>query len=175
MAGSRPRRKVAPTRRNKRKQRFNHGYDAKKMIPQAKMLAEQDWTDAEIARFFQVSERTLYRWKADYPDFARAMVRGEAQMARIVERKVFDRAVGMEVPAIKVMQHNGKPVVHEYTDYLPPNVPAQELFLMGNMPHKYRKRLEHSGDPSAPVRFIIDGRDETPEEPRIYGNRSKDE
>lgn len=178
MAGTRPRRKVASTRRSKRKQRFNHGYDAEKMIPQATLLAGQDWTDAEIARFFQISERTLYRWKADYPDFARAMVRGEEQMARIVERKLFDRAVGVEVPAVKIMQHEGKPVVHEYDEFLPPNVQAQELFLMAHKPHQYRKRLEHSGDPGAPVRFVIDGFDRTPEEPKrqekkVYGNRPK--
>jgi hypothetical protein len=166
MAKHRPRDAVDPKRRKRRtppKRRI--AFDPR-WVAQATRLASEDWTDVEIAAFFKISPRQLYRYKIDYPAFAKAFVRGEEQRTRMVENAHFQRAVGIVVPATKILQHQGKPIIIPYEEHLPPDVNAQISYLKAYKPGRYRERLELGSDPTMPIRFIIDGRDETPAPPK---------
>ena len=41
-------------------------------IEQARKLALLGTTDREVAEFFEVDERTVYRWQHDHPEFCQA-------------------------------------------------------------------------------------------------------
>lgn len=130
------------------------------------LVGQHDYSDDEIAEFYGISGRTLYRYKAKYPEIAHAMLRGEAQLVKLVERKLVQNAVGYTRKALKIMQHEGQPLAVHYEEEVAPNVSAQVAFLKAKKPDLYRDRLLHTGDPLEPVRFIIDGRDVTHLEPK---------
>ena len=57
-------------------------------------------TDADLATFFDVSERTIYRWKKNQPEFAAAIVEGSRHANAKVTGRLYDRCLDGEVTAI---------------------------------------------------------------------------
>jgi len=154
--------RVKSTRRNRpSKCKKAQKIDPRKLVAAAKALAAEGYNDCEVAPLLGIGLRTLYRYKTICPDFARALQGGQelsqASRARFVEHKLYQRALGYSHPAEKVMQVKGRIVRVAVEEIYPPDVEAQKVFLKGNMPSKYRERIEHSSDPEQPVRFIIDG------------------
>lgn len=62
------------------------------MIAQGRAIAALGATDAQIAEILGVGVRTLYRWKAEIPQFAAALEEGKAAADDIIEQSVFQRA-----------------------------------------------------------------------------------
>jgi hypothetical protein len=59
---------------------------------QAKTLCEYGATDIEIAKFFKVSGRTIYRWQIEFPEFCQALKIGKSVSDDRVERSLYHRA-----------------------------------------------------------------------------------
>ena len=61
-------------------------------VAQAVKLCRLGATDIEIADFFEVDVRTLYRWKGQHEAFCQALKAGKEVSDERVERSLFSRA-----------------------------------------------------------------------------------
>lgn len=116
-------------------------------IEQARKLALLGATDKEIADFFEVSDRTLYRWKNDSAEFCQALKAGKEVADDRVERSLYHRAVGYTYSAVKIFQHQGVPVEVPYDEHIPPDTTACIFWLKNRKPGEWRDKqdVEHSG------------------------------
>jgi len=98
-------------------------------VGQVEMLCKLGATDEELASFFHVSVRTLYRWKAKYPDFCQAIKSAGESADERVERSLYHRAVGYTYDAVKIMQVQGQVIEHAYKEHVPPDTTAAIFWL----------------------------------------------
>lgn len=112
-------------------------------------------TDFEVAERLGVCVRTIYRWKAEYPEFCQALIAGKEAADDRVERSLYNRAVGYEYSAVKIMQDKGEPVIVPYTEHVPPDVGAATLWLTNRRGDKWRAKqaIEHTGPNGEPIVF----------------------
>jgi hypothetical protein len=110
---------------------------------QAEKLAKLGATDMEIADFFQVSVRTLHRWKGDYPEFCHSLKAGKEVADERVERSLFQRAIGFEHEAVKILQDKGKPVIVPYREYVVPDTTACIFWLKNRKSQEWRDTREN--------------------------------
>lgn len=107
-------------------------------------------TDAELADFFDVEEKTINSWKKAHPAFLQSITRGKAQADAEVAEKLFHRAKGYSHKAVKIFMPAGakEPVYAEYTEHYPPDTQAASLWLRNRQPRKWRDKQhhEHSGN-----------------------------
>jgi hypothetical protein len=114
------------------------------MIEQAKFLCERGCTDAELARFFKVKTRTIYRWKALHPEFCHAIKTGGDPADERVERSLYQRAVGYETDAVKIFMPAGasEPVYAPYREHIPGEVGAAIFWLKNRRKDRWRDKTE---------------------------------
>lgn len=110
---------------------------------EALKLARLGATDVQIADFFNVDVRTIYRWKNDKPKFCHALEVGKDQLDARVENSLYHKAVGFERPAVKVFQYEGAGVIVPYTEYYPPDTASMIIWLKNRQPDKWRDKMEH--------------------------------
>ena len=112
---------------------------------QAEKLCKLAATDAELADFFQVSTRTIYRWQNEFPEFCQSLKSGKAEADERVERSLYHRAVGYTFEAEKVFQYKGEIVRAETKEHVPPDTTACIFWLKNRRSQQWRDihRLEH--------------------------------
>lgn len=110
---------------------------------QASMLCKLGATDEELARFFKVSVRTLYRWKAQFPEFCQAIKISGSEADERVERSLYAKAVGYTFDAVKIMQHQGVPLTVKYKEHVPPDTTAMIFWLKNRKPDQWRDISKH--------------------------------
>lgn len=130
---------------------------------QAQKLCELGAIDDDLADFFEVSVRTIYRWKAKHDDFRQALKVGKEPADERVMRSLYQRATGMRVPAMKAFMPAGAdaPVIHEYEEYIVPDVKACMSWLGNRCGWKINPNglATEDGETPATVRVeIVDGR-----------------
>ncbi|WHI46585.1 hypothetical protein [Microbulbifer sp. VAAF005] len=86
---------------------------------QVEKLCKLGLTDKELGEFFEVTEQTINNWKNKHPEFFESIKRGKTLADANVVESLFRRACGYSHEAVKIMQHNGKPIVQEYTEHYP--------------------------------------------------------
>lgn len=120
---------------------------------QAYRLSLLGITDVEMARFFQVSEDTIYEWKKQHPKFSEAIKSGKGDADSRVAAKLFHRATGYSHPDVVVMQHQGNVITKEVTKHYPPDTTAAIFWLKNRNPALWRDvhRMEHTGKDGAPI------------------------
>src|SRR5690348_14981726 len=93
---------------------------------QAAKLAELGATDQEVADFFEVDVRTIYRWKHDHDEFCQALKTGKTVADDRVERSLYQRAIGYEQEEVKIfMPANAeKPVYAPFRAKVAPDTTA---------------------------------------------------
>lgn len=154
-AGKAPKKPAAPaTDKPKRSVGRPTEYDPKH-LKMVQMMCELGATDIEIAEALGINVLTLYRWRAKYPEFCKALVVGKQQADARVERSLYNRAVGYSYPALKIMQHQGMPVEVPYTEHVPPDPGAAKLWLTNRKPSEWREKVELSGNPDAPLQYVV--------------------
>lgn len=105
---------------------------------QAAKLCKLGATDYELADFFEVTTRTIYRWKNEHEEFCQAVkVGGEPADERVV-RSLYNRAVGYTFESEKVFNASGVIVRASTLEHVPPDPGAAMNWL------KNRKRDEWS-------------------------------
>lgn len=114
-----------------------------KYIEQGRKLAELGATDREIAEFFKVKERTIYRWLHAHPEFSQALKVGKDAADDRVEKALYRRAVGYTFDAVKIMQHQGAEVVIPYEEHVPPDVVACIFWLKNRRRAEWRDKIDH--------------------------------
>lgn len=107
-------------------------------------LCENGATDSELADFFEVSDRTLYRWKAQFPEFSQALKSGKAVADERVERSLYHKAVGYSHGAVKIFMPAGarEPVYAKYREHVPPDTTAAIFWLKNRRADNWRDKSE---------------------------------
>jgi hypothetical protein len=101
---------------------------------EGRKLCELGATDAQMADFWGVHENTVLNWRKAYPEFAREVRLGKIWADAQVAEALYRRGIGYSHPAVKIMQHEGKPVVVEYTRHFPPDPQACIFWLKNRQP-----------------------------------------
>lgn len=120
-------------------------------VIQAEKLCKLGATDMEVADFFEVEVRTLYRWKAEHDDFCQALKAGKAEADARVERSLFARATGYEHDEVDIRVVGGAIVQTPLRKHYPPDTTACIFWLKNRRPDEWRDRQELTGKDGAPL------------------------
>lgn len=116
---------------------------------QAEKLCALGATDQEIADFFCVDVRTIYRWKHDHDEFCQAVKAGKDVADERVERSLYQRAIGYEQDEVKIfMPSNASaPVYAPFRAKVAPDTTAAIFWLKNRRSQDWRdkREVEHSG------------------------------
>ena len=113
---------------------------------QARRLSLLGQTDAEMAAFFGVSERTFHGWKKSHPDFLQSIKEGKADADAKVADALFQRAIGYSHPDSHISNYQGEITVTPITKHYPPDTGAAFIWLKNRQPDKWRDRIWHQAD-----------------------------
>lgn len=127
--------------------------------PQYAAIAEQackvGLTDDQIAELFEVSTRTLYRWKNEFPDFCQALKAGKELADDRVERSLYQRAVGYRAEAVKIFMPSGasEPIYAPFVEEHAPDTTAAIFWLKNRRPQEWRDRIQQevTGKDGGPI------------------------
>lgn len=113
---------------------------------QAEKLCLLGATDMEIADFFEVTDRTIYRWKHAHPEFCQALKAGKEKADERVERSLYQRAIGYTHEAVKIFMpaNADAPVYAPYREQFPPDTTAGIFWLKNRRPDSWRDKQEHA-------------------------------
>ncbi|MES1976333.1 MAG: helix-turn-helix domain-containing protein [Pseudomonadota bacterium] len=116
---------------------------------QARRLCRLGATDEELAEYFGVCVRTIYRWRNTHEAFARAVTVGKEHADRRVKRALYAHACGCTVERVTIFNRavGPGPVSARYTVDLPPDSRAALQWLRVRRPGKWREVEEDGGDP----------------------------
>jgi DNA-binding NarL/FixJ family response regulator len=123
---------------------------------QAAKLCALGATDTEIADFFEVSARTLYRWKAEFPEFCQSLTVAKDVADTRVERSLYARANGYEHEEVDIRVIANEIVQTKVRKYYPPDTAAGIFWLKNRQSGKWRDRVDTtlSGPNGGPVETV---------------------
>lgn len=128
---------------------------------QARKLCLLGATDADLAAFFGVCERTIQNWKAQFPAFLHSINAGKIIADAEVADSLYRRATGENIIIEKAIKgDDGKYEVMSLKQFVPGDVQAQRLWLLNRAKLHWRDKqeMEHSGRVVTEVAHrIIDG------------------
>ena len=112
---------------------------------QAKKLCQLGATDVELADFFDVEVRTIYRWRATEQEFCQATRIGKVEADERMERALFQRGIGYNCETRKVVtDYKGRETVTVSSQHVPGEVSAQFRWLMNRRPERWRDKVDIS-------------------------------
>jgi hypothetical protein len=115
---------------------------------QAEKLCKLGATDPELAKFFEVNESSIHKWKKDYPAFSKAIKSGKDLADANVAERLYQRAMGFEHPSeeIKVVSDGsglGSSIERvKVTKVYPPDTTAAIFWLKNRQKDKWRDKHE---------------------------------
>jgi hypothetical protein len=124
------------------------------LAEQAAKLCRMGATDYELADFFGVDTRTIYRWKNSHEDFCQAVIVGKDAADERVARSLYNRAVGYTFESEKLVTvsqgANMGSVVerHAIVEHVPPDPGAAFNWLKNRRGAEWRDKQDvtHSGE-----------------------------
>ncbi len=118
-------------------------------VTQAEKLCRLGATDIELADFFEVDVRSIYRWAQAHDAFCQALKAGKDACDDRVERSLYNRAIGYTHEAVKIFMpaNAAAPVYAPYREHVPPDVGAASLWLRNRRAEAWKDKREvaHSG------------------------------
>lgn len=111
-------------------------------VQQAEKLCRLGATDVEIADFFEVDVRTLYRWKGENEEFCHALKAGKDVSDDRVERSLFSRANGYEHDEVDIRVVGGEIIQTPIRKFYPPDTTAAIFWLKNRRPDEWRDKTE---------------------------------
>ncbi|MDB5711874.1 MAG: transposase [Sphingomonas bacterium] len=110
-------------------------------------LCRNGATDIEVADILGISVRTFYRWCLQHDDFTAAISVGKEAADDRVERSLYQRAVGYDYTAEKIVTPpGGGPVVMFYNVHVPADVRAALHWLAMRRPRPWARVPEPDAD-----------------------------
>lgn len=122
---------------------------------QAMKLCTLGATDLEVADFFGVTRDTIWRWSQTFPAFSDALKAGKDAADERVQRSLFAKAIGYTHDAVKILQHEGTPVIVPYREHVPPDTTAAIFWLKNRRPKEWRENAGQLGTPENPVVVLL--------------------
>ena len=110
---------------------------------QAAKLCALGATDADLADFFEVSIRTIERWRSRHEKFCRSIKGAKKEADNRVERSLYQKAVGYTFDAVKIFQHQGKIIEAPHREHVPPDTAAAIFWLKNRRKDVWRDKQEH--------------------------------
>lgn len=109
---------------------------------QAAKLCALGATDQEVADFFEVEVRTVYRWKGEHDEFCQSLKVGKEIADERVERSLFQRAIGYEQEEVKIfLRANDEAPVHApFRAKIAPDTTAAIFWLKNRRPGAWREK-----------------------------------
>lgn len=122
-------------------------------VEQAAKLCALGATDIEIADFFGVDARTLYRWKGEYPEFCQSLKVSKEIADDRIERSLFARANGYEHDEVDIRVVAGVVVQTPIRKFYPPDTTACIFWLKNRRPDLWRDKVEQevTGKDGGPI------------------------
>lgn len=118
------------------------GYDPA-MNEVARKLCLLGLTDEELAQFFDISVRTLHRWKDEFPAFSHSINEGKVAADAEVADSLYKRATGQQVFFEKAVKTpRGEYTVLKLSQYVPGDVTAQRLWLLNRRKGNWRDKVD---------------------------------
>lgn len=110
-------------------------------------------TDKELADLFEVEEKTINNWKAEFPEFLQALKAGKDDADAEVATKLYYRAKGYSHPEDKIFLHEGQPVIVATEKHYPPDTGAAIFWMKNRQRQKWRdvSRQELTGKDGTPL------------------------
>ena len=99
-------------------------------------------TTYDLAKMFDISERTVYKWRAMYPEFDKAFEDLGQHFDQRIERRLAERAMGYTYLAQKPVAYKGVVTIAEYEEHIPPDINAIKTWLAARQPEKWRVKDE---------------------------------
>lgn len=118
---------------------------------QAERLCLLGFTREQLAGFFGVDERTIYRWQEKHARFRHAIWRGGALADAEVARALFNRAKGAVVPETHVSNYQGEITRTEIDRHYPPDTGAARLWLKNRQPEMWKDKVEVEEKPDIAI------------------------
>lgn len=115
---------------------------------QAEKLCLLGATDMELADFFEVSDRTIYRWQTQHPGFCQSLKAGKSEADDRVERSLYHRAVGYTFQSEKIVtvsmgNNQGSSVERvPVLEHVPPDTTAMIFWLKNRRAGDWRDKIE---------------------------------
>jgi len=116
----------------------------------AAKMCELGATDMDLANAFDVDIRTIHRWKIKHKGFCHALKIGKEPANNMVERALYQRAVGFSHEEDDIRVVNGELVITPTIKHYPPDSTALIFFLKNRMPDQYRQNPDESQTEDAP-------------------------
>jgi hypothetical protein len=105
---------------------------------QAYKLCLMGAVNADLARAFEVTPRTIDNWLRNEPSFNRAVKTGRQFADGDVAHGLYRRATGYTYYNNKVFVSDGEPMVIPYEVHCPPDVRAAVFWLRNRQPARWR-------------------------------------
>lgn len=120
-------------------------WDYERNIAMARELAKRGATDAEIAMAFNISDRTLNRWRAKHPEFDEALTLGQDQAIAVAERTLFQMATGFVYEEERIVSTKSGPIKLRERKRALPDGQMLRVYLAANKPDKYSAKPRPDG------------------------------
>jgi hypothetical protein len=120
----------------------------KDFAKQAAKLCALGATDQTLAEFFEVTTTTIWRWRSEHEEFCKALIQGKKVADDLVERALYQRAVGYSYDSVKYHSYEGEVTETPYVEHVPPDPGAAKLWLTNRRPKEWREKQEVSVDAS---------------------------
>lgn len=113
--------------------------------------------DADLARVFDVEERTIANWKTKYPEFLSSLKRGKDEADANVGKSLYQRAIGYSHPEDKIFINSktGEPIIVPTIKHYPPDPTAMIFWLKNRQKLNWRDRQEITGADGEPITIIF--------------------
>jgi hypothetical protein len=108
-------------------------------------------TDKDLARFFNVCDKTIDNWKKDQPEFLLSIRESKEKADSIIVKSLYNRAKGLTVTEERISSGGENDVITKVTKQLPPDTKAIEFWLKNRQPDKFRDKQEITADITADI------------------------
>ncbi len=112
---------------------------------QARKLCLLGATDADMARFFDVSVATLNNWKHEHPAFLDALKAGKELADANVSESLYRRATGYSHPDVHVSNFQGAITITPIVKHYPPDPTSMIFWLKNRRPDLWRDKAPEGG------------------------------
>lgn len=117
----------------------------------ARMPAGVPYTDAELAKIFDVSAGTIAAWKDAHPEFSQNLKAAKDAADSRVEHRLYERALGYTHPDEHISAFQGKISKTQITKHYPPDPTSAIFWLKNRQPDRWSDRSEFTGAGGTPL------------------------